>query len=105
MILRAFQARPNSLPALCRREYPLELRWGLCHAKKSEAWLSYRDRPVARPVEIDDYLSRGGKPAFCRAAAICSPDSDVSTSTRRVASTARAKQEYIACGKYSPYSK
>lgn len=27
MILRAFQARPNSPPALCRREYPLELRW------------------------------------------------------------------------------
>lgn len=27
MILRAFQARPNSPPALCRREYLLELRW------------------------------------------------------------------------------
>lgn len=27
MILRAFQARPNSPPALCRREYPLELTW------------------------------------------------------------------------------
>ncbi|AAV78251.1 hypothetical protein PA139_4111 [Salmonella enterica subsp. enterica serovar Paratyphi A] len=59
--------------------------WGLSHAKKSEAWLAYRDRPVARPIAIDDYLSRGGKPAFCRAAAICSADSDVSTSTRRVA--------------------
>ncbi|AAO70097.1 hypothetical protein t2510 [Salmonella enterica subsp. enterica serovar Typhi str. Ty2] len=59
--------------------------WGLSHAKKSEAWLAYRDRPVARPIAIDDYLSRGGKPAFCRAAAICSADSDVSMSTRRVA--------------------
>lgn len=54
-------------------------------AKESEAWLAYRDRPVARPIAIADYLSRGGKPAFCRAAAICSADSDVSTSTRRVA--------------------
>ncbi|EJJ8283106.1 hypothetical protein NKC03_001346 [Salmonella enterica] len=35
--------------------------WGLSHAKKSEAWLAYRDRPVARPIAIDDYLSRGVK--------------------------------------------
>ncbi len=27
IVLRAFQARPNSPPALCWREYPLELRW------------------------------------------------------------------------------
>ncbi|OKX05899.1 hypothetical protein AWP89_15950 [Escherichia coli] len=26
--LRAFQARPNSPPALCRREYPLEVKMG-----------------------------------------------------------------------------
>lgn len=26
MVLRAFQARPNSPPALCRREYPLEVK-------------------------------------------------------------------------------
>ncbi|EDN4510616.1 hypothetical protein B4W97_003532 [Salmonella enterica subsp. enterica serovar Ohio] len=29
MILRAFQARPNSPPALCRREGNLELRWAI----------------------------------------------------------------------------
>ncbi|EDU0308106.1 hypothetical protein B1Q62_003636 [Salmonella enterica subsp. enterica serovar Godesberg] len=29
MILRAFQARPNSPPALCRRVGNLELRWAI----------------------------------------------------------------------------
>lgn len=33
MILRAFQARPNSPPALCRREGNLELRWEFAGGK------------------------------------------------------------------------
>ncbi len=43
-------------------------------------------RPACRQTDRrDDYLSRGGKRPFAGAAAICSADSDVSTSTRRVA--------------------
>ncbi|WP_244586271.1 Rsd/AlgQ family anti-sigma factor, partial [Escherichia coli] len=41
---RAFQARPNSPPALCRREYPLEVK------------MDYYDSSLETAIDHDNYL-------------------------------------------------
>ncbi|WP_213839221.1 hypothetical protein, partial [Escherichia coli] len=51
--LRAFQARPNSPPALCRREYPLEVKMDHKNAAGERLQLAKEPKPWISPQECN----------------------------------------------------